>query len=474
MTVALIILIVLFVCTLTIVLMQRSSAEKNRRRLEEEREMLRQQLQQSQGQVNQLHVELVGQKTTTDHLRENLERVEGEKNNLKEKAEELQRGVGERDEQLKALDIELVKSRSECNKMRERMEESKQELEKLQASFRVEFQNLANEILDEKSKQFKQTNKESMEVFLKPFQEDISKFRERVEHIYAAENEQHGALKAEIKGLMELNQRITQETSNLTKALKGDSKVQGDFGEMILETILEQSNLQRGVHYTVQENIKNSEGQNMRPDVVLNLPEGKRIIIDSKVSLTAYVDYVGAEDKVTRDAAFERHVSSVRAHIKELAGKRYQDLIDTAPDFVIMFIPNEPAFMSAMQNRPELWSEAYQKKIIISSPTNLFALLKIVDDLWKRDMQSRHALEIAEAGGRLYDKFVGFVENMNDIEKNLKKATESYDKAYKQLTGKGSLVTRAQRMRELGVKANKTLPSGVLDAALEDGDGESE
>lgn len=250
----------------------------------------------------------------------------------------------------------------------------------MEETFRTQFKNLANDILGEQSRTFKETNREALDVLLKPFRDNIVEFRERVEKIYSSENEQRGALRNELERLMELNRRITTETTNLTNALKGNSKVQGDWGEMILETILDNSNLIRGVHYDTQLNIKDEAGNNLRPDVVLYLPEGKRIVIDSKVSLTAFVGYVGAEDEATRRQYLASHVASVRQHVVELGRKEYQRLLDS-PDFVIMFIPNEPAFLAALQNDSSIWADAYDKKVIISSPTNLFALLKLVDDL---------------------------------------------------------------------------------------------
>lgn len=373
---------------------------------------------------------------------------------LREKAESEKREWGRIQESLNG----------DIKRLEEKTESDKKEREKLQDTFKAEFKSLANDILEEKSKQFKQTNKESMDSLLTPFRSSILEFRERVEKIYTFENEQRGALKNELKNLVELNKRITQETSNLTQALKGNSKVQGDWGEMILETILEQSNLQKGVHYFTQSNLKDEEGRNLRPDVVLNLPEGKQIIIDSKVSLTNYVDFVNSEDEPHRVASLERHIVSVRNHIKELSCKGYQDLVEKSPDFVIMFIPNEPAFMTALQTRPELWNEAYAKKIIISSPTNLFALLKIVDDLWRRDTQSKNAIAIAEASGRLYDKFAGFVETLGDIDKNLKKANDSCERAFNQLSvGKGNLISQAEKIKEMGVKAKKQLPENLIE-----------
>ena len=327
-----------------------------------------------------------------------------------------------------------------------------------------------------------------IELILKPFRDNLTDFRRRVEEIYSEENRQQGALKNELRNLLELNRQITRETSNLTSALKGSSKVQGDWGEMILERMLETSNLQRGVHYFVQENFKDADGNNVRPDIVLTLPEGKRIVIDSKVSLTAWVDHVAASEAVgegtnanvtgtkntngantgsteqAKDAHLRRHIASLRGHISELHARNYQGSVEDSPDFVIMFVPNEPAFMSALAADNSLWAEAYNKKVIVSSPTNLFALLKIVDDLWKRDNQSKHALEIARQGGALYDKFVGFVETMQDVGRNIDRAQKSYTEAMGQLKdGRGSLANRAEKLHQMGVRASKKLPAGFID-----------
>lgn len=362
---------------------------------------------------------------------------------------------------LHTKDIELARSQAEIARLQEKAEQDKQELEKLQASFRLEFRNLAQEILEEKAKQFKVTNKESLDQLLNPFKDNLSEFKKRVEEIYSHENEQRGVLKSELKNLMDLNRQITQETNNLTSALRGNSKIQGDWGEMILDTILEGSNLKKGIHYTTQANLKDAEGNNLRPDVILSLPEGKQIVIDSKVSLTAFVNYTEAPDDAERKRCMGEHIRSVRAHVVELGRKSYQDLLDS-PDFVIMFIPTEPAFLAAVQNDSSIWAEAYNKKVIISSPTNLFALLKIVDDLWKRNNQSKNALEIAEEGAKMYDKFVGLVETLNALGKNIGSAQANYDKAIKQVQdGAGSLTTRAEKMRKLGIKASKSLPANM-------------
>jgi DNA recombination protein RmuC len=398
------------------------------------------------------------------------ERKRAEKQLAAEKqlTEQLRGEVAAKSADVAAKAVELARAEAEIASLRTKAESDRAELAKLQESFRLEFRNLAGEILEEKSQQFKSTNKEAMETLLKPFKDNLSDFKRRVEEIYSEENRQQGSLKSELRNLLELNQRITTETTNLTRALKGNSKVQGDWGEMILERMLESSNLRRGVHYFVQENFKGEDGANLRPDVVLTLPEGKRIVIDSKVSLTAYVGYSSEEDEARREGYMKEHLASIRRHIAELQAKNYQDLVDS-PDFVIMFVPSEPAFIEALNRDNSLWAEAYNKKIIISSPTNLFALLKIVDDLWKRDTQSRNYLEIARQGGALYDKFAGFVTSLEAVGDNIERAQKSYDKALGQLkTGKGNLVTSSEKLLKLGVKASKKLPAHLTDTLDEE------
>ncbi len=372
-------------------------------------------------------------------------------------------------EKIHAHELQNALLASENEALRGKAEQDKQQLEQLQASFRTEFKNLANDILDEKQKSMTATNKEAMDLILKPLRDNITEFRTRIETIYSTQNEQTGALKAELKNLMELNSTITAETKNLTRALKGDSKVQGDWGEMILDSLLEHSGLQKGIHYSTQESIKDDKGRNQRPDVVLSLPEGKKIIIDSKVSLTAFVEWNAAEDKAQRTAALNGHIASLTKHVQELAAKRYQDLIDTAPEFVIMFVPNEPAFMCALQNSPNLWADAYKRNVVISSPTNLLAMLRIVYDLWRRDAQTKNALKIADAGGKLYDKVVGFVDTLGEVDKNIRKASESCSKAMEQLsTGRGNILSRVEGLRTLGAKAAKRLPEQLVDTQEEE------
>lgn len=374
------------------------------------------------------------------------------------------------EERVRSLIEQNAAARERLAATEERMENERAEREKAEEMMRTQFRNLANDILTEQSQHFKETNKESLDQLLKPFKENISEFRDRVERIYASENEQQGALRNELRNLMELNRRITTETTNLTNALKGNSKVQGDWGEMILETILDGSNLIKGVHYDTQVNLKDEAGNNLRPDVVLYLPEGKRIVIDSKVSLTAFVNSVSAEDEPTRRSALAAHVASVRQHVAELGRKEYQRLLES-PDFVIMFIPNEPAFLAALQTDNSIWAEAYDKKVIISSPTNLFALLKLVDDLWKRNAQSKNTADIVTCGTKLYDQLVAFTESLENVGASLEKARSAYDDARKRLTsGNDNIIRVGEKLRKLGLPTKRTQSPRMLDAADEPSD----
>ena len=309
----------------------------------------------------------------------------------------------------------------------------KAEREQLEERFRMQFKNLATEILGEQSQRFK---------------ENIVDFRKRVEEIYTTQTSQRGELKSELKRLMELNQTISTEARNLTDALKGNSKVQGDWGEMLLETILDSSALSKGIHYQTQYNIKDEEGRNLRPDVVLHLPEKKDIVIDSKVSLTAFVGYSSADTEEERRRYLAAHIASVRQHVTELGRKEYQRRLNS-PDFVIMFIPNEPAFLAALQNDTAIWSDAYDKKVIISSPTNLFALLKLVADLWKYNDQDKNTKEIAACGLKLYEQLVAFTASLEGVGTALDKARDAYEDAHKRLcTGNDNIIRVGERLRK--------------------------
>ena len=403
-----------------------------------------------------LRSEKAAAETSLAETRQRLTAAEALQNQTLQSRDELQGELRAlRDEHLRTqTELAALKASSaaEIDALRTKNAEERQteraEREKLEERFRLEFKNLATEILGEQSRTFKQTNKESLDILLKPFRDNITEFRERVERIYSHENEQRGALKNELARLMELNQHLSTDARNLTDALKGNSKVQGDWGEMLLETILDSSSLSKGIHYQTQYNIKDSEGHNLRPDVVVNLPEGKHIVIDSKVSLTAFVNYTAAQNDEERQRCLAAHVASVRQHVKELGRKEYQRLLKS-PDFVVMFVPNEPAFLAALQSDPDIWSYAYDQKVIVSSPTNLFALLKLVADLWKYNDQDKNTREIAACGLKLYEQLVAFTASLEAVGASLDKARDAYEDAHKRLcTGNDNIIRVGERLRK--------------------------
>ena len=351
----------------------------------------------------------------------------------------------------------------------ENMEVQKQEVQRVRQEMNNEFKVLANEILQEKSKSFSEMNHERLAEILNPLKERLEGFKKTVEETYNNEARERSSLKEQIKELVERSESIGAEAKQLTHALRGDSKIQGDWGEMILESILEKSGLEKDREYFVQETLRDeeghtiqgSDGRKMRPDVIIRYPGGEnhQMVIDSKVSLTAYVNYVNAEDADEARLALKQHLVSVRKHIDELAGKSYQDYVGKG-DHVMMFIPNEAAYLAAMQADHALWQYAYEKKVLLLSPTNLIAALKLVADLWQRDKQTRNAIDIAEEGGKLYDKFAGFVDDMEKIGKSLNTTAMAYTDAMKKLkTGNGNLIGRVEKLKVMGVKAKKNLPA---------------
>lgn len=365
-----------------------------------------------------------------------------------------------------------VRAESEREALRQRVEEMRQsrteraaERDEELSQLKSEFKNLANEIVGQHTRDLRQTNRDSIDLLLKPFKDNITEFRARVEHIYSMENEQRGALKNELDNLVKLNMQMTTSAANLTDALRGNSKVQGDWGEAYLETILESTGLVRGVHYHVQQNFKTEEGANVRPDVVLLLPESRSIVIDSKVSLTAYVRSTEATSDGERRMAMAEHLQSIRRHVQELSLKEYQRLVNS-PDFVVMFIPTEPAFLEALKQDNTIWTDAYAKKVIISSPTNLLALLKMVADMWRRDAQTKNQIEIIDKATKLYEQLVAFTDQLEGVGTALDTAKSRYDEAYKRLhTGNNNIVRLGEKLKKLGLPTKKSQSSKVLAAA---------
>ncbi len=398
-----------------------------------------------------------------------VESISSELNAVRAEREAVAKGLMDERVERARVEAERDQLSAAIEQTRREQETARREREEAERSMKAEFKSLANELLLQHTHDLRQTNRDSLDVLLKPFKDNITDFRERVERIYAAENEQRGALKNELDNLLKLNMQMTTSAANLTDALRGNSKVQGDWGEVYLETILESTGLVKGLHYHVQQNFKDDQGANVRPDVVLSLPEERSIVIDSKVSLTAYMRSCEAQSDTERRVARAEHVQSVRKHVQELAAKEYQKLVNS-PDFVIMFIPTEPAFLEALKEDNTIWADAYQKKIIISSPTNLFALLKMVGDMWRRDAQSKNQAEIVEKATKLYEQLVTFTEQLDGVGTALDTAKARYDEAYKRLhTGNNNIVRLGERLKKLGLPTKKQQTTKALaEADLDD------
>lgn len=364
---------------------------------------------------------------------------------------------------------QLSKMKADYDNMEKRLAEQKKELEEIQKQFTTEFENLANKILEEKTQKFTSQNKENLDNILNPLNEKIKDFEKKVNEVYVNESKDRSAIINEIKHLAELNQQMAKDANNLTRALKGDTKTQGNWGEFILESILEKSGLEKDREYIVQQTVKSEDGSYLRPDVLVKLPENKNMIIDSKVSLNAYESFVSAEDGEQRKKALNAHITSVRKHIKELSEKSYQNLYELQSlDFVLMFIPIEPALGLAVQNDGSLFEDAFKKNIVIVSPSTLLATLRTIANIWKQEKQNRNAMEIARQSGELYDKFVGFLEDLEKLGKNIETTKNTYDSAFKKLgSGKGNLIRRVEKIKELGANSSKEISQNLLDDADE-------
>jgi len=368
-----------------------------------------------------------------------------------------------------ALAIQLSKKEVDFENLWERNKEQKEEVNQLQEKFTKEFENLANKILEEKSVKFTEQNKENLKNILNPLQEKIHLFEKKVEDTHKESIDYHAALRQQILGLREMNEQMSKETLNLTKALKGDSKMQGNWGELILERVLEKSGLEKGREYEVQQSFTTEDGSRVQPDVVINLPDGKKMIVDSKVSLTAYERYVNEDDDDAKDSFLKEHVNSIKRHVEQLGGKNYQDLYQIeSPDFVLLFIPMEPAFAIALNEDNTLYNKAFEKNIVIVTPSTLLATLRTIDSMWTNQKQQENAYEIARQAGALYDKFEGFVSDLIKIGKKMDEAKSEYGNAMNKLVeGKGNLVTSVEKLKKMGAKAKKALPESILNRALE-------
>jgi DNA recombination protein RmuC len=394
-----------------------------------------------------------------------ISRLEERNNNLMNQLEESQREEKEATRRANETEKQLAELNADYRNLKERLSDQKEEMQNLQERFKDEFENLANKILEEKSQKFTEQNKEKLDQLLKPLGEKMEAFKEKVEQTHKEDIEGRSSLKQHLEHLKEMNQQMAKEAKDLTKALKGESKTQGSWGEVILQRILEKSGLTKGREYEIQESHTTDEGRRLQPDVVVHLPDEKRLVIDSKVSLTAYERMSSAEDEDEREHALKQHVASLRSHVKGLSSKNYEQLYGgNSPDFVLMFVPIESAFGVALQQDTSLYYDAFDRNIVIVSPSTLLATLATIDSVWKQEYQSKNAQEIAERGGALYDKFVLFVESMQDIGQRIRQTQESYDQAMGRLSeGRGNMIRQVEMLRELGAKSSKDMPPELTD-----------
>jgi DNA recombination protein RmuC len=422
-----------------------------------------QSLQQTQAQLEQSRVQLSQAEGQLKHQQATLEQRELDVQKLTQK-EAL---IEQLHNQISDLKTQLNQEQVERQKDQQNLEEKLELLQANKAQLSQEFENLSNKIFEEKNKQFKQTSQEGLSNLLNPFKDQLEGLRKKVDDVYVEESKDRAALKAQIGELHNLNKQITEEAASLARALRGEKKTQGNWGELVLETVLEKSGLRQGEEYTREKSINNEEGARLRPDVIINLPENKHIVVDAKVSLNAYTDYINAESDAERISKLKQHVDAVRMHIKTLAEKSYAKLPGVnSPDFVFMFMPIEPAFMVAFEHDDKLFNDAFEQRIVVVTPTTLLASLRTVSSLWSIERQNRSAKQLADQAAKVHDKLVGFVESMEKVGLQLHTVQGTYDKAWSQLKeGRGNLISQAHKFKDLGVRTKKELPASVIDVA---------
>lgn len=421
--------------------------------LEERNTNLQQQLNDAKLQ-SELDIERI-QRNYTEQLadfKESLNKIEIDREDIRSEKE--------------LLHSELTRTQTEFENLSEKNQEQKAEVEKLQEKFTKEFENLANRILDEKSSKFTLQNKENIDAILKPLQDKIQHFEKRVEETNKEDITRTADLRRQILGLKELNEQMSKETTNLTKALKGDTKMQGNWGELVLERVLERSGLQKDSEYFVQQNFTNDDGRRVMPDVIIHLPGNKKLVVDSKVSLVAYERYINETEDTEKPGHLKNHILSVRKRVSELSDKNYHQLYEMeSPDFVLLFIPIESAFAIASMEYPALYSDAFERNIIIVTPTTLLAVLKTIDSMWQNEKQKENAIEIATQAGRLYDSFVNLTEELIKVGNQIGTVQKSYESAMVKLTGRGNLISRVENLKVLGAKASKEQNEKLLKRA---------
>lgn len=404
-------------------------------------------------------------KLEREQLNISLAKAEERTENLRSEQDYLKKALDTEREKLSGAMQSLESSRSYFKAQQEKIEEQKLEIKNNQEKFNKDFELIASRILEEKTNKFTEQNRTSLDIILNPLKENIKAFEDKVEQVYKTEAGERNVLQGIITQLMELNKTMSLETQNLTRALKGDNKKQGNWGEMILERVLERSGLVKDQEYRIQTSLQSAEGSRFQPDVVIDLPDDKHLIIDAKVSLIAYERLVSSETEEDRDLYTKQHIASIRNHISELSSKNYSELYKiNSPDFVMLFIPIESCFSIAVQKDAELFNYAWDKRVVIVSPSTLLATLRTIASMWKQERQNRNVMEIARLSGEMYDKFVGFMGDMEGIGKNIKQSQESYDKAVNKLSsGRGNLSTTAEKIKKLGAKTGKQLDKKYID-----------
>lgn len=430
-------------------------------------EVLNQRIAQGQQEVKELE-------RVAASLRAAMEAAQEVSIQKRDEMELLKRQLQAMTEKYNAANEQLATARATVMAQQEKLELQKQEIEGIGKKFNLEFETIASRILDTKAAKFTELNRNNLSAILEPLGNNIQEFKTKVEEVYLNESRERFSLGEKVKELAELNREISAEAQNLTRALKGEAKTQGRWGEMILESILEKSGLRKDEEYFMEFQLadeagvamrSDAAGKKMRPDAVIKYPDNRSVIIDSKVSLNAYTRYVAATDAEEQKRELAAHVAAVKAHIVALSTKGYDDF-NRALDFVMMFIPSEPAYIAAVQGDPDLWNYAYDRRILLMNPTNLITSLKLIVDLWKREYQNQNALAIAERGAKLHDKFVAFVENLEKVGASIEKAQDCYTDAFKQLsTGRDNLVSQATKLRELGVKNKKSMNASLTESA---------
>ncbi len=446
-----------------------ASGQNSLQNLQEKQQQLaksQQTLEQQQNQLRQIEGDLKQSQAKLDERKADKPKLEAQEQH-----------ITQLNRQISDLDSELKQEQLARNKDQQNLEEKLQLLSENKVQLKQEFENLSNKIFEDKHQQFKQTSQEGLSSLLNPFKDQLEGLRKKVDDVYVSESKDRAALRVQIGDLHNLNKQITEEAASLARALRGEKKTQGNWGELVLETVLEKSGLREGEEFVREKSITNEDGERLRPDVIINLPENKHIVVDAKVSLNAYTDYINAESDSDRIRFLKSHIDAVRLHIKSLADKSYSKLPGiNSPDFVFMFMPIEPAFMVAFEHDDKLFNDAFEQRIVVVTPTTLLASLRTVSSLWSIERQNKNAKQLAEQAAKVHDKLVGFVESMEKVGLQLNTVQGTYDKAWSQLKeGRGNLISQAHKFKDLGVRMKKDMPKQVLETAeLEFSDNELE